>query len=208
MTEFLFVRHCQTQSNARPELIGGRDHDTPPTAKGTQQAVQLGTFLRTVDHVQFDAVFSSGAVRTNHTGEVTLAAADLSQQHTIQVDKRLHELSQGDYEGRPRDEIYTPETITQYRLDDLDGHLPTTESIPDGQQRMYEFLIEKHLAFPDGALLVFSHGLAIRALIGKIHNCTKPEILSLSTPNVSLTKIIVMDSTPTVDYVGKNVISG
>ncbi len=206
MTELLLVRHCQTESNTRPEFIGGRDHDTPPTPLGTQQAARLGAFLRATDQ-QFDAVFSSGAVRTDHTGEITLKAAGLSLTHSIQVDERLHELSQGDYEGRLRNEVYTPEVITQYRLEELDGHLPTSESIPEGQQRMYEFLMEKHLAYPEGTLLVFSHGLAIRALVGKIRGYTKPEILSLVTPNVSVTKITVVDSVPTVDYVGKTVIS-
>ncbi len=207
MTEFLLARHCQTKSNIRPELIGGRDHTTEPTALGTQQAARLGTFLRTTGKIKFDAVFSSGAVRTDHTGEVTLQAAGLSQLHAIQVDERLHELSQGTYEGRLRSEVYTPEAISQYRLDELDGHLPTSESIPEGQQRMYEFLMEKHRAYPEGTLLVFSHGLAIRALVGKIRGYTKPEILALSTPNVSLTKITVMDGVPVVDYVGKTVIS-
>ena len=64
-----------------------------------------------------------------------------------------------------------------------------------------------HGQYPDATLLVFGHGLAIRALAGKIRNQTKQEILAACTDNVSLSCITVENATPQVAYVGKNVIS-
>jgi probable phosphoglycerate mutase len=189
--------------NMRPGLIGGRSNHTPPTPAGEQQAHRYGLYLKE-EQRHPDIVIASGAMRTNMTGQIALASAGLS--HEIVIDERLQEISQGPFEGRLRHEVYTPEIIERYRLSELDGCLPGAESIADAQIRMHEFVSDIHAAYPEGTVLIFGHGLSIRALAGSILRQTKQEILTTVTDNVSETYIDVFDNQPTVRYVGKNVI--
>ncbi len=204
MTEFYFFRHCETEMNAQPHLIGGQSNHTPPTERGKAQARLLGDYL-VEEGIVPDAVFSSGAVRTNFTARTALETAGIPLE--IRVDDRLLEMGHGDYEGRIRDEVYTPENLLKYRIAELDGKLPGGHSVLDVQLRKRAFLDEAHGEFPAGIVFVFGHGLAIRSLAGHIKNQTKAEILAETTDNVSLTRIDVIDGQPQVLFVGKDVIA-
>lgn len=190
--------------NLRPELVGGRSNHTPPTKRGLYQAALLGAYFRE-QQMEFDMIISSGAVRTDVTAKTITEAAGYDQ--PVATDPRLQEVSQGFFEGKPRKNIYLPAAIERFRLNEIDGHLPGGESIVDCQERMCDFLSDAHRQSPDGTILVVSHGLAIRSLVGKILGQSKQEILATETPNVSLTNINVTQGTPTVDYIGKTVIA-
>lgn len=205
MTEFLFGRHAESSHNLeQPHLICGRNNHIPLTPYGEQQARDLGAYLQQTNYVP-DMIFSSGAVRADTTAR--LASLTAGYDMAITPDARLLEVSQGPYEGRPRDKVYSPEVVAAYNLTTLHGKLPGTESILDTQLRMLGFLDETHAAHPGSKILVFSHGLAIRSLVGKICGHTKPQILAAATPNASLTSIVITGTGPVVQYVGKNVIS-
>lgn len=203
MTEFLFVRHCETDMNTHPDIVGGRSNSAPISKRGRQQSELLGNYLRDI-HMNPDAVYTSGAVRTHMTAMLALGNAGLS--HRLIVDPGLLELSQGTYEGTSRTTAYTPESIQTYNLESLDGKFPEGESIRDVQERMWHYLERAHDKHPDGELLVFSHGLAIRALAGFIQGQSKSEILAATTDNVSVTQIVMNEHGTYVDFVGENVI--
>lgn len=204
MTEFLFVRHGETEMNLQTHIVGGRSNHTPLTERGKQQAALLGEHLRQQSVIP-NVVFSSGAVRTNETARITLEYAGLSL--PIIEDERLLELGQGEYEGSLRSIAYTPENKRRYSIETMDGKFPGGESVLDVQNRKYLFLDEKHLSHLDDLVLVFGHGLAIRSLAGKIRGFTKQQILAEKTDNASITRIDVVDRTPRVHFVGKTVIS-
>lgn len=203
MTEFLFVRHCEAETNCQPDLIGGRSNHSLATARGEKQALLLGEYLRECNYTP-TAVYSSGAVRADTTASISLRAAGLP--HDIITDERLQELAQGEFEGRPRILAYTPEMIAMHELNELHGALPGGESILDVQARMMEFIANMHHEHPSGKLLVFSHGIAIRSAVGVVERHTKQQIVAGTTPNVSLTKISIANNQLQVHYVGKVVI--
>lgn len=178
----------------------------PLTKRGESQAIKYGLCLRD-RMITPDVVLGSGAVRAQSTGTIALANAGLLA--TIRVDERLQEIDMGIYEGRLRTEVYTDEVSDALNAAGLDGHLPTAESIRDVQNRMWEALLDGHRSLPDGTLLIFGHGLAIRAVAGKILGLDKQGILKrLSTDNVSETKIeITSPDNAKIHYVGKNVIA-
>ena len=204
MTEFLFVRHCESETNRTRHLIGGRSNHSPATERGKRQAALLGAYFRKSNYLP-DVVFSSGAVRADTTAAISLSEAGLPR--TIHIDERLQELSAGIYEGQPRSTSYTPEIIAQYELNELYGTFPEGESITDVSRRMTAFTEDVHASYPESTLLVFSHGLAIRALTGLLQNHTKQQILETVTDNVSLTEITMNSTGYHIHYVGKNVIS-
>lgn len=204
MTEFHFIRHAESKMNTQPELIVGRSNHTPLTAKGLYQAALLGAHFRE-QATTYDAIYSSGAVRADQTAQYILEAAGWDT--PIHYDPRLQEVSQGLCEGKHRQRVYLPAIVDRFHLDDLDGQLPGGESLQGAQDRMWEFVQFTHETRPDSRLLVVSHGLAIRALVGKICEQSKQAVLDASTPNVSLTSITVVDGEPTVHHVGKTTIN-
>ncbi len=204
MTEFLFVRHGESTGNLTPERICGRSNHLILTDRGRKQARLLGEYLSAAGYSP-DIVFSSGAIRANETAELATVAAGLL--YPIHIDERLQEVSQGLYEGRLRDEVYTTNAVELYQLNEsLRSKLPGAESIHEAQERMSGFLRDTHQRYPDGVVLVFSHGLAIRALAGALMSRSRKEILEYKTPNVSLTSITVTGGQAGVDYLGKTVI--
>jgi probable phosphoglycerate mutase len=190
--------------NTKRHLVGGRSNLTPPTELGLVQAKQFGLYLRNAG-IMPDAVYSSGAIRTNATARVALRAAGISMD--IIEDERLLEMSQGSAEGKPRELMYTPENKEKYQIETMEGKFPGGESLLDLQLRNREFLDEKHIEHPSGLVLVFGHGLAIRALVGHVRGSTRDQILGEDIKNVSETRIDVVDGHPEVLYLGKNVIS-
>lgn len=208
MTEFLFIRHGETEMNTQPHLIGGRSNHTPLTELGRQQAAKLGKYFSSQGgYTTPAAIYSSPAVRAVSTGLIVCAEAGFDTLPIIQ-DERLLEVSQGDYEGLLKKDVYNDESRALYELDELHGKLPTGESILEAQLRKLDFIHEKHEEHPDGLVIVFGHGLAIRSLAGCIKDLTKEEIVfKEKTKNVSLTAIDVVDSTPSVRFIGKTVIT-
>ena len=200
MTEFTFIRHCQSAMNITPDIICGQNNEIEPTDQGRVQADTLGKYLAHINYSP-DHIYSSAAVRARETGRIALQAAAISQH--MEIDNRLLELSYGVFENQPLIAITDPKAFAKYRLGDLDGKVPDGESIIDVQNRMMDFLMEKHTEHTDGKILVFSHALAISSLIGKIRNSTRDEVIDLPLPNTSLTQITIDSNGPKVDFAGR-----
>lgn len=209
MTEFIFIRHGETEMNVQPHLIGGRSNHTPLTERGIQQAKDFGTYFGLNSQFRSpDVVYSSGAKRTNSTAQYALKKMGTDPLVPVLEDERLLEVSQGSYEGMLRDEVYSAENAERYNLNSLDGKLPGGESILDAQIRKQEFLHDTHNQYPDHTIMIFGHGLAIRSLAGAVLGYNKQQIVhDLRTPNLSLTVIDMVDHIPSVRFIGKNVLS-
>lgn len=204
MTELLFGRHGESSHNLElPHLICGRNNDIPLTRTGERQAHLLGVHLQSINYIP-DAIYSSGAVRADITARIAMESAGLDR--PIVIDERLQEISQGPYEGQLRTSVYSPEAIAMYNLDSVHGKLPGAESLFEGYTRMLDFAHEAYQQYPDGRLLIFGHGLAIRSLTGIARGHTKRQILDTVTPNASLTSLDITNKGIDVAYVGKTVI--
>ena len=93
MLQVYLVRHGETQWNAERRIQG--QSDSPLTAKGEQQAMQVGERARTfgITHV-----ISSDLGRTRRTAEIIAQACGCD----ITLDARLRELHMGVLEKRLR----------------------------------------------------------------------------------------------------------
>lgn len=204
MTEILFIRHGESEANLQFDRVGGRCTTAPLSEAGINQAVRVGQQLYDAD-INPIAVFSSPAVRANTTARIALKHAGIMT--PITPDERLVEISHASYEGRLRRDVYTEENKRRYRLTELDGKLPGGESVLDIYARTYPFLIETHEQYPEGTVLAFGHGFAIRALAGMLRGFTKPQIFAEHTPNASFTRIDVRNGDAQVRYVGETTLS-
>jgi probable phosphoglycerate mutase len=100
--ELYILRHGQTVWNAENRMQG--ELNSPLTQKGLRDAARQGEILRGLDLSQFQ-FFCSPQGRAFQTAGIALA--DVAD--TIRTDERLREIGVGDWSGRLRDELPTPE---------------------------------------------------------------------------------------------------
>lgn len=165
LSVYLF-RHAESEGNVQHHLVGGQSNHYRLTETGENQSRLLGKRLQAENH-QFEALYSSTAVRTQATAAIATAA--MSSSPDLQLRTELLELSQGQWEGQVRTDIYTPEQLSIVRSDPYDFRPPGGESQRDVESRMYTWLDEvvdtydredQHVRI--GA---FTHGFAIKTLV-------------------------------------------
>jgi len=206
MTEIYLVRHPESVQNTDRSIVGGRSNETPITEYGAEQARQFALAF-TAKYPQPDAYYTSPAVRTK-------ALLDIYNQTTGQhngyfIDPDLQELSQGRSEGLLRDEVYTPEILEAIAAQQFDFALTGGESINDISNRMKACIHRMEKRYPNSVLLVATHGIAIKALIGEqlgwnhYQTTIDPET---AIDNVSVTNLSVVNGKITVNFWGKNII--
>lgn len=185
--EILLIRHAESEMNLRPELIGGRSNWAPISERGRQQAITLGTYLLQNELIPTKVV-SSPAIRTLQTAEHSLAAMGLDMH--VETEDAIQELDQGEWEGRLRAEMYTPDMSAHINAMNGAFRPPKGESPRDAARRMYASLSDRAASLDEGeSMHVYSHGFAIRSLVGSLNGWNHQEVLSAKTDNTSITRL-------------------
>jgi broad specificity phosphatase PhoE len=175
--EAYYYRHAQSEANLAPHVVGGRSNHSPLSVTGRHQAVRLGLHVAS-SLPQPDRVDASPAVRTVQTCELTLSAAGIDIH--VGIDDRLQELSQGQAEGRPRSEVYTPEVFARIDAEGLDFKHAGGQSLRELGAQGLDYLneaYEHNQATGVRVMYVFGHGMAIRSLVGRILGWDHMQIL-------------------------------
>lgn len=147
MRELWLVRHGETVWNAEHRLTGWAD--PPLTARGADQARNLGVFLR---ERSYDAVWSSDLLRARHTAELAFGRA--------REDARLREIDFGELDGLDWHSLDRSwRDLLLHRFDDF--HPPGGESAAAFSRRVVEFVDQ----LSPGRHLVFTHGGVVRLLL-------------------------------------------
>ncbi len=157
MTELWLVRHGQTDWNVEGRFQG--QADVPLNAAGLAQAGQLAIELA---GQKFSAVYSSDLMRAYQTAEIIAVGMGLP----VRVDRRLREISQGEWEGLLVGEVrqrYSQDFSVPYH-DTARSRAPGGESVIEVAERLIQAADEISLAFSAQTVLLVSHGLALSAL--------------------------------------------
>ena len=139
MTELLLVRHGETDWNAIGRLQGHTDR--PLSDYGREQARRLADEL---ESEEFDAVYASDLARARETAEIVGARLHLP----VVLEPDLREKDWGNWEGLTSTERFGIELIGE----STEGH----------QKRMLAALGRIAAAYPDGRVLVVTHGGSMR----------------------------------------------
>ena len=160
MTRLWLVRHGETDWNIEGRWQGQAPHAPPLNAAGHTQSESLAEQLNS--HI-FDTLYSSDLLRAIQTAEIVGARLDLR----VQVEPRLREINQGEWEGMLGSDIarlYPAQWAARER-DPLNAHPPGGESVVEVAARAWAAaadIARRHLG---GAALVVSHGLLLATLI-------------------------------------------
>lgn len=188
MTEIYLLRHAQTHLNASRNRIGGRSNHLPLSDAGREQARLRGLWLRD-EGLVFDRVFCSSAVRARETLEIIRQETPLTT-GAITWHDDLNELSQGAWEGRLREEIYTPERLAEINARVPNFKAPGGESHKEVEQRMTAFVAREILEpYAGGRFLIVGHGMTFRCLLQGLFSLDPRCTFKLGCDNVSLTKL-------------------
>lgn len=188
MLTIYLLRHAETDYNAHAQFIGGRSNHIPLSIKGEKQALAVGKVLRD-SNIQFEQVYCSIANRTRQTLDLILSQANITSNPIIYPEE-LQELSQGDWEGKLRFEIYTPEQLTEINSNQWLFTPPNGESQKEVEERMLAFISSEILSeHTEGNFLIVGHGIAFKCLLRGILDISSQMAYKLSIDNTSLTKL-------------------
>ena len=202
---YLF-RHAESMANVDRHLIGGRSNESELSELGVQQSQKLGGYIARAT-IKPVAIYASPAVRTFDTALIATSEAELD--HSIKIDDRLQELSQGEWTGKDRAKLYTPKLLAEIRSKGKDFKAPGGESMNEVGERMLEaiddFSFENapRTLYEAPTIYVFTHGLAIRCLASYIHNWSHHRTYSTNVPNASITHFTRGGGNWRLQYLGR-----
>jgi len=182
MTTFTLVRHGQTDWNVARRYQG--QQDIPLIAEGLHQARTLALMMKDED---FNAIYSSDLQRAIQTALIIQEG----RQEQVITDTRLREIGFGEWEGTCLDDMRAafPTRFARSQSDPAVPLAPGGESVFAVAQRTKEFAQEVSQQFPDGNVLVVTHGLALATMICHAENVPILEAYHLVPDNAQPVKI-------------------
>ena len=197
----LLVRHGQSSSNLRPDLIAGRSDSALLTPLGELQATALSSRLHAASYRPL-LVLSSTALRATSTA--SLLYPDLP----LIASSDLLEQSQGQWTGQPRLSVYTAEVRAEMRRLHVDFAAPGGESIRQAGERALRRIGEEVQRWKEGQagreegeedqagsravdVLVVAHGMVIRGLVFLLCGLRGDKVWRLGCHNCSLTELLL-----------------
>ncbi|MDH6303989.1 broad specificity phosphatase PhoE [Parabacteroides sp. PF5-5] len=203
MLSIYLLRHAETEYNAHNQFIGGRSNHLALSNKGREEAKEIGKRWRD-SSVQFDKIFCSIANRAQETLETILSQSNITDNPVV-YSTEIQELSQGDWEGKPRSDIYTVEQLAEINANQWLFKPPNGESQKEVEERMLAFLSSEILEkYTEGNFLIVGHGVAFKCLLRNILGISSQMAYKLMIENVSLTKLRYDDTSGWhIDYINR-----
>ena len=176
MADIFLLRHGETEWNAESRFQGQRD--SPLTARGRDQAAQLGRILlRTFASGRVPPFHVSPLGRTRDTA--TIVGRYLDRLDMMCFEPRLQEVSTGAWDGLTIEDI---EAGWPGALDGTD-HYDWYFRSPDGETLEAALTrIQSWLSELEGSVVAVSHGLLGRLVRGAWLGLPAKEMLALPVP--------------------------
>jgi probable phosphoglycerate mutase len=189
MLDIYLIRHAESEMNNNGDLIGGRTNSTPLSDRGIHQANLLGKRLKQ-SGILFNNIYSSSAKRAQETAEIVGSYLGFSLSD-VEVTDKILELSQGDWEGKKREEVYTPERLRQINKNNWKFTPPNGESQKDVEERMLKWINEYVLSeiLKKKIVGIFTHGMTIKCLLRGIMDFSPSLTYKISLDNTSITRL-------------------
>ena len=158
MTQLCLIRHGQTDWNLEGRYQG--QSDVPLNENGLAQAQ---TLIEKLNGHSFATIYSSDLIRARQTAEPIAKALGME----VHIEKRLREINQGEWEGVLVEDIKAryAEIWSRRTVDPASVRPPGGETVGEVAERVYAALDDISSLFPNGRVLIVSHGLSIASAI-------------------------------------------
>jgi len=198
MNNLVLVRHGQSEFNLERRFTGF--YDIRLTKKGESEAEYAGQLIKKLN-IKFDAYFTSQLMRAYNSLNIILKVLNKSN---VEINKawELNERHYGDLTGLNKDEMIKKHGINQVKIwrrsFDIPPPLMKTdhpyknkinssilgESLKDTFERVMPYFNQKikPLILSDKNILIVFHGNSCRALLMKILNISKNNIINFEIP--------------------------
>jgi len=169
------VRHGAIGDNAQHRYIG--QSDLPLTPIGVRQAQAVATWL---SDKAIDAVYCSDLSRTVETARIIASA---TKHQEIWIRRDLREISLGEWEGRPRDEVATqhPEDYAARGADMIHFRVPGGESFADCLTRALR-VWQEILAGKQRHVVIAAHAGVNRLLLSHVLGTPLAQFMQIPQP--------------------------
>ncbi|MEG0321418.1 MAG: bifunctional histidine phosphatase family protein/GNAT family N-acetyltransferase [Oscillospiraceae bacterium] len=162
MTQIYLIRHAEAEGNLYRRIHGW--YNSLITENGYKQ---LETREERFRDVNIDAAYSSDLFRTMTTAGAIFRPKGL----LLQIEPNLREVKMGDWEDHPWAELEQTDAdrMKLFSSGDPTWQAPHGESYPAVQARALTAVQKIAAENPDKTVAVFSHGMAIRAILTALH---------------------------------------
>jgi len=184
MLELYLIRHAESEINYDKTQIGGRSNHIQLTPQGREQARLLAQRLLK-EGIQFDEIYTSPAIRAIDTAKIVCST--IGGLDKIVKREDIQELSEGDWEGKPRIEIHTEETLARINSNNWEFQPPNGGSQRQVEERMYGFV--ESLMTKDGKIGVFGHGMSFKCLLRGIMGFSPSITYKIAIDKTSITRL-------------------
>jgi len=200
----VLVRHGVTDMTSA-QLLSGSGVDGPPlSAAGRVQAAKAADAIYRIGRGTWERVPKASRIVASPMARTQETAATIGRRLGVKVetDERVREIHFGDWEGLTAEQTIERDGDAILRWQDGDVAAPGGESIADVVARAREFLdslAAAHAHLPtaaDGAIVVVSHAVAIKALVGAAMGFPTDRVSRIWPIPASLT-IVQLRVTPT-----------
>lgn len=184
-----FIRHAYSTSNAHGNIIGGVNADLAP--RGIEEIAMLNRYLERYP-LSFDAIYCSTMLRARRTIEGLRPGLSITDPSIERYDDRLREIDRGEWDGRPRDDIYDEYEKRKMALLDFDHSAPNGESMSDVAQRTRHWLYDATLEGKRRgwtSIVAVTHGIALKSLLQRLFHWDKKTAWQTHTWNTSITTV-------------------
>lgn len=166
MTKVYLIRHGKTQWNLESRYQGANGDS--PLLKDSYREIEL--LASSLQRIPFEHAYTSPLKRARVTAQALLN--HLNPEIPLTIDSRLKEFNLGKMEGMRFEDVATkwPEVLKNFRHhpDKYDESLVEGESFLEVIARFRAAIEEYCCQYPNGNILVISHGAALNAAINAL----------------------------------------
>ena len=183
MTTVYLIRHAEAEGNLYRRAQGHLDATI--TDRGYRQIAAL---VKRFADVPIDAVYASDLTRT----QTTALSVTVSHHLPLHITPDLREIGVGTWEDQTWAQVgyFEREQLVLFNTDIEKWHIEGGESIDHVRERMMRALKTIIAENPNCTVAVFSHGMALRTLIGTLQGLSTHEIDSTGhAENTAVTKL-------------------
>ena len=172
MTTFYCVRHGKTEFNLNKIFQGGLA-DSPLLPEGIDNAKKAGNYLK---DISFDGIFVSPQKRAQDTAQNIISSFESPL--SIQTIEDLREMEFGEWDGHPEENYHHMEEFQNL------VHRPHLYDPSEFGGETFQTMIDRSIAvfdsisqqFPNGTVLIVSHGLTLQSTLKYLDGSSIEEI--------------------------------